>query len=314
MPPDARAWTVLVPRAQGYGFSPGVLAGLWTHLTAWQSHIGALLAAACVTIVLVWQRRGLPSLLTDAAPLGAVLVISVSDYFREAGAGSTLTLIGLFAAPYYAALAGFLVTWTIESPRRIATGVACAVVVVAVAFTVYAPPHQVADAKMIGQLRRANTVAADLCGKHQTILVTVFPEMFFDCPQAQYALYVSFGQLAGAYPRFYTGQTVLDRHPSTDYVVSIDFYGMPLPRADWLTGYHLIRKIPAPFGYTSTFYNPTDMLVYARDPQTAHQRPLPPTRTRTTEHRVRARSLPRGPSHSRPFRSSRWFGSTILRA
>ncbi len=265
MPADARAWTLLVPRSQGYGLSLPAFAGFWTNLWAWQPHLLTLAVATCVTMALLWRRNGLRSLPTDVAPLLAVLVTALGGFFRQAGTGSNLTLLGLFAVAYYAVLAGMLVTWSVATGRRTAAGIVAALIVVAVPLTTYFPARQIPDATMLGQLRQAQTVATELCARHEAILVTVFPEMFFDCPTARFALTVSFGQLVAAYPRYYVGQTPLDVAPVTPYVVSVDFYGMPVPLPGWLKDYHIIRKVPAPFGYASTFYWPSNMLVYARN-------------------------------------------------
>jgi hypothetical protein len=81
------------------------------------------------------------------------------------------------------------------------------------------------------------------------------------------ALDVDFGQLVGAYPRYYLGPTVLDRPPTTAFVVDSDFWGMSKPPAYWLNNYHVIKKLPAIFGLGSPFYWPTNILVYARGPE-----------------------------------------------
>ncbi len=266
--PEARLWTLIVPGSQWYDFSLREH-NLWAQITYWEPFLGVLTVAIIFAFWFLKRMGGNRSFIIDAAALVGILVTALSGYFKIFGVWNNLALFGMFAVPYYAMLVGLLLSSSLERLKLWAAGVTVVAIGLATPLTLFMSPRQAPDPRLVAQMQTAQVYADQLCAKNQPIMVNMFPELFLNCPNASFALNIDFGQLASAYPRFYAGPTVMDYSPSETYVVCSDFYGMPLPLGTWLHAYHVVKRLPVPFGYGQTFYWPVTLLVYERGPQPA---------------------------------------------
>src|ERR1700722_12276639 len=264
--PAERQWTLLIPGSQGYDFSPTHTLGLWMMVSTWAPYLGVLFLGAIVAIVLLRMVGGNRAIIVDAAAFAAILLTALSGYFKVFGVWNNITLIALFSVPYYAFFVGLLLAAAVERLQQWTVGLLCAAFAVGMPLGLFIQHRQAPDAQMVADFRDVQTYANQLCAEHQSMIVTMFPEFFFDCPTAKFALFLDYGQLTTAYPHYFIGPTVVDVPPTEKYIVGSSFVWMDSARPSWYTGYHVIKRLPAVFGYGNTIYGPTPLVVWERNP------------------------------------------------
>lgn len=278
-----RQWTLLIPGSQGYDFGPVHTIGLWMVVTTWLPYLGVMFVGTIVAMVLLRANDGNRSIIIDAAPFAGILVTALSGYFKVFGVWNNISLIALFGAPYYALFVGLL--WMpVERMRQWTVGLACAVFAVATPLGMFIQTRQPPDGRMSADFTAIQSYADQLCAQHQSMIVTIFPEFFFDCPTAKFALFVDYGQLTTAFPHYFIGPTVVDLPPTEKYIVSSSFVWMDSARPSWYDGYHVIKRLPAFFGYGSSVYWGTHLVVWERNPpkvKVHHVIVVPPATTKS---------------------------------
>ncbi len=258
MPGDERAWTLLVPLGQPYEFTAARIADCWRFLTYWEPYLALSLAPAGVMLYTLWRRCGARALAVDGAVLGAVALVSFSAFFKALGIWNNLTFLCLGTVPYASALLGlFFVEKAFDVRRGILASVAFASLI-AVGTGLRTAPKQVADAQINTELSAVYAMAKELCATRQTILVTAFPDAFFGCPTAAYALTGSYLELQVAFPRYNGGPTAFDAPATAHYVVTTAAVSgparPPLPGA-WAAGYpHVAKDLPAVSGWGANYF------------------------------------------------------------
>jgi len=263
--PAERQWTLLIPGSQGYDFTPVHTLGLWMQVSTWAPYLGVLFLGTIVAMLLLRAVGGNRAVIIDAAAFVAILLTALSGYFKVFGVWNNITLVALFGVPYYALFVGLLLAPPIERLHQWTIGLVCAAFALGTPLGLFIQTRQTPDARMVADFRDAQTYANQLCAQHQSIIVTMFPEFFFDCPTAKFALFLDYGQLTTAYPHYFIGPTVIDVPPTEKYIVGSSFVWMDSARPSWYTAYHVIKRLPAVFGYGSTNYWPTHVVVWERN-------------------------------------------------
>ncbi len=251
LPGDEVDWIFRVPAAHQYQLNLGHVDELIGFLTQHEPFLGVLLVLFPLALIFIVRAEGLRALWIDGAVFLALLAASLAGFFKALGAWNNLTLIGVAMVPYFAALLAVLVTPRILSSAPKVLAFATLGLVLAVPLGLTTPPKQVADDAMMAQMRAVAADADALCRTKQPIAVTVFPELFFDCPTATFTLMNSLEELRAAYPRYYRGKTDADLLPTATYAVDIDAQGLP---PEWVGSYKLQRRLPAVNGWGSNYF------------------------------------------------------------
>jgi hypothetical protein len=257
MPQDVRAWTVLVPAAQPYEFWFSRIAECLKNITSWQAYIGISFIPAAIAIGVLSRRGGRRAALVDAAALLAVAIVAFAGYFKTLGIWNNLTFLCLGTVPYAAALLGFAFDQRlhVRDQRTLALGSLASLVALGLALIGGTKP--VPDAQIKQQMSAVFATAKRLCATNQSIMVTTFPDAFFGCPYAEYALGQSYTELQVAYPKYYVGKTVFDQPTKAHYVVAYNndndppvLVGLPF----WYADYRLVDRFPVVHGWGQGFY------------------------------------------------------------
>jgi hypothetical protein len=220
MPPDMRAWVVLVPLAHTYQFRAARIGNLFYVLAFQEAYLGVLLLAA-IPFGLALPKRRLN--VTDGAALAAVAMAGLAAFFKRLGVENNLLLFAAVTIPYAGALIGEVFVATARRVR----GTVIAAFAVGAALVALLPFRHgspfVLDSR---QARYVDEVATRLCSTgRQVVVLLVLPE-YFGCAKATFALDASLTELRLAYPRYDPGPTLFDRQPTARYVVAGD---LPLP-------------------------------------------------------------------------------------
>ena len=266
MPPDMRAWTLFVPLGQPYELWAPRLADCVRFLTYWQPYLAVGFIAAGVALIVLGLRTGPRGLAIDAAALAAVAVVAFTGYFKTLGIWNNLAVLGLGTAPYAGALLGFGFGWRTRAMGRLLLASAGFASLLALGIALRGGEKQVPDAQIDRELSAVKALAGTLCATKQTIVVTVFPEPFLDCPTAQFALGQSYLELQTAYPRYYAGPTVFDRPIDARYVVIATAVTGPPGRlglpAPWAHGYtNLVKRLVVVQGWGANYF-PVELRVF----------------------------------------------------
>ncbi len=256
MPTNMRAWVFSVPAAHSYEFWRfGSFLEFFGRL---QSHLGLLTVLAIATIVYFGRHEGRRRLVYDLIPLVAIASIALSGYFKVYGRWNDLTIFGMFAIPYVAAIAAYV---SRPAAWSAATQVRNLVVVALLIMTTMGFENQhavVADPAAVASMQSVQKAANALCAKKQTILVVADPGMFFDCPTARYSLWLSEVELRAALPSYNPGPTAWDKPVDDRYIVDLDFW--PIPPV-WSKSYKIVQTIPTVYGW-QYFYTPVKFRIW----------------------------------------------------
>jgi len=266
LPNDVRAWILFVPLNQPYEFWPARIAQCWQYVTFWQPYLAVSFVPAAAALGLLGRRCGLRALSVDAAAIVALAIVAFTGFFKTLGIWNNLTFLAIATIPYAGALlgSGFLASYR---GARVAASVAVAFVTLfALGVALRGGEKQVPDAQIYSELSAVDALATQLCATKQPIVVTVFPQAFFGCPTAIYALVPSFQELTVAFPRYYAGPTAFDQPIAARYaVVAAGTNGaaahLGLPGA-WKAEFpHLIKRVVAVQGWGANYF-PVEVRVF----------------------------------------------------
>jgi hypothetical protein len=212
-------------------------------------------------IAALWRHAGRYTVWADVAALLGVALVAFTGFFKVLGIWNNLTILTAVTIPYAAALLGLTVATKKYTTRTSVLATVSFVALFAFGISLQAGPKQIADDKIEGEMQALSTFADQLCASKQTILVTQFPDVFFDCPTASYALVPSYAELQVAFPRYYAGPSVFDETPNARYLIASGV--LPLTAA-WAHRYHAIKSLPVVSGWGANYF-PFDLKVYERD-------------------------------------------------
>jgi hypothetical protein len=239
MPADMRAWTVLIPLAHRYEFTPDKFGGGLSALTWAGPYLGATFLLFLALAFVVRAKAGARALWVDAAALAAVASAALSAYFKQLGIINDLTLLGAATLPYAGAALGALYAAGRAGSARSTTALLALGAALALSLATHPDDSRpTLSSRDERNVARTKVLAAELCAGGRTILVVAPLEEFFACRAARFALAASFTELRLAYPRFDAGPTALSRVPDTDYVVGPED---PEPPDAWLAHYHRVH-------------------------------------------------------------------------
>jgi hypothetical protein len=249
-PNDEIVWTFLIPRAHSYELTPIRIADCWAFLTHWEPFLSVLLALFPVTLAFLARREGARVLWLDGLAVFIVLLTAFAGFFKVLGAWNNLSMIGVGTVPYFAALLGIL------SSSRVIAAAPRALVLTGFALSLAVPlgltiePKQEPSAEIVTTMRAVQRAADDLCRLKKPIVVTIYPDMFFNCPYAVFALSDSYLEIANARPR-YDVATVFDK--PTKFAYSMTWNTRPgLPT--WTPLFKLQREMPGFFGWGAHYF------------------------------------------------------------
>jgi hypothetical protein len=251
LPHDMLAWIFKVPSAHLYQLNAQHTSDFIAFMTKYEPFLSVLLVLFPLAAIFIARKSGRRALWIDAAVLVGTLAVAMAGYFKALGAWNNLTLIGVTMVPYLATLLGVLVTQRIlgAAPRPLAF--AALFLVLAVPLGLSTPPKAIPDDQTMATMRGLAAAADALCKTGKPIAVTVYPDLFFNCPNASNTLFVSFEELRQAYPRYYAGPTDDDLPPTATYAVGIDNYGLS---PAWSGSYTEIRRIPGVIGWGAGYF------------------------------------------------------------
>jgi hypothetical protein len=261
MPPDMRAWTLLIPGAHGYEFTqPARAAALLRDVFLRQFYVAAELIVVALVSVLLARREGARAYIIDGAAALAVIAAAILAYFKVLGGWNNLTAIELFSAPYCAALVAPLVSVRIVAKAPWQLTVAATVLLTCVGLGInVSEPFAVANTEVRAQMTAIQAEAKALCAEGKPVLALAVPDMFLDCPTARLFPMVAYLEEEYARSGFAAGLYVVDRPPAFPRVVDMDLF--PIPRR-WQRFYRVIRTYPAVFGF-GNYYNFEHLRVWA---------------------------------------------------
>ena len=265
LPSDVRAWILFVPLNQPYEFWPARIADCWRFLTFWEPYLAVSFIPAAAALVLLGRRCGVRALPVDAAAIVALAVVAFTGYFKTLGIWNNLTYLAIATIPYAGALLG---SGFLESYRgaRVAAAGAAFLTLFALGIALRGGEKQVPDAQIYAELSAVDALATQLCATKQPIAVTVYPQAFFGCPTAIYALVPSFQELQVAFPRYYAGPTAFDRPIAARYaVVAAGTSGaaakLGLPGA-WKAEFpRMVKRLTAVEGWGANYF-PVEVRVF----------------------------------------------------
>ncbi len=251
LPHDMLAWIFKVPSAHLYQLTAQHTTDFIAFMTKYEPFLSVLLVLFPLAAIFIARKSGRRALWIDAAVVVGTLGVAMAGYFKALGAWNNLTLIGVTMVPYLATLLGVLVTPRIlgAAPRPLAF--AALILVLAVPLGLSTPPKAIPDDHTMATMRGLAAEADALCKTGKPIAVTVYPDLFFNCPNATSTLFVSFEELRQAYPRYYAGPTDDDLPPKATYAVGIDTYGLsPV----WTAAYKEVKRIPGVIGWGAGYF------------------------------------------------------------
>ncbi len=266
LPHDVRAWVLFVPLNQPYEFWPARIAQCWHFLTFWEPYLAVSFVPAAAALVLLGRRCGRRALFVDVAALVALAVVAFTGYFKTLGIWNNLTFLAIATIPYAGALfgTGFLASY--RGARAAAAAVAF-LTLFALGIALRGGEKQVPDTQIYAELSAVDALATQLCATKQPIAVTVFPQAFFGCPTAIYALVPSLEELQVAFPRYYAGPTAFDRPIAARYAVVAAGTSGParpclgLPGA-WKAEFpHMVKRLTAVQGWGANYF-PVEVRVF----------------------------------------------------
>jgi hypothetical protein len=257
MPQDVRAWTVLVPAAQPYEFWLSRIVECLKNITSWQAYIGISFVSSAIAIGVLIRRDGRRAALVDAAALLSVAIVAFAGYFKTLGIWNNLSFLCLGTVPYAAALLGFAFDQRLDDRDQRTLALGSLATLCALGLALLGGTKPVPDAQINQQMSAVFAAAKRLCATNQSIMVTTFPDAFFGCPYAEYALGQSYTELQAAYPKYYVGKTVFDQPTNAHYVVAYNndndppiLMGLPA----WYAAYRLVDRLPTVHGWGQNFY------------------------------------------------------------
>jgi hypothetical protein len=258
-PADERAWIFFVPRAHRYELLLNRIWDCWIFLTYWEAYLSFLIVAAGVAIAFIVRAQGRRELPIHATAVGIILLASLAGYFKVLGEWNNLTLIGIVTMPYMGALLGVLVTPRTWQSSRLVMGLTVALAL-ALPLALIPDPKQVPNRTIYRAMERVKQAANELCQRKTQIMVTWYPELFFDCPYATFVLVDSYQELVAAFPGYYIGPTVVDVPTQATYAVGVDRDIKLLPGV-WRKEFKVEQATPAFYGWGANYW-PVQFRIY----------------------------------------------------
>jgi hypothetical protein len=258
-PADERSWIFFVPRAHRYELIPTRIWDCWIFLTYWEPYLSLLIVGAGVAIAFIVRAQGKRELPIHATAVGIVLLASLAGFFKVLGEWNNLTLIGIVTMPYMGALLGVLVTPRTWQSSRLVMGLSVALAVT-LPLALISDPKQVPNRTIYAAMDRVKQAANDLCMRRTQIMVTWYPELFFDCPYATFVLVDSYQELVAAFPGYYVGPTVVDVPTQATYAVGVDRDIKLLPGV-WRKEFKVEQAMPAFYGWGANYW-PVQFRIY----------------------------------------------------
>jgi hypothetical protein len=275
MPGPMRTWSVTGPLQIPYEFSR--LGGLLFDLSVPRKDIGLLTLLAVAGSGLVLRRRvaqsdplGLRreivrSIIVDGCFIGGIALVGMAGYFKRGGSWAEMQILAYACVPYAAVVVATCLRprAAMRIPIRFQAGAAAilALAVLSLNEQGQQPPAPNEYALMANAQHIALRPCADARNR---ILVTAFADLFFTCPNASYALVLSWGAALNDQGYDITDRTVLATDPQTKYVVWLDDPFLVKPPAAWLAQYQLIDQGPVPFGYGQEVYDGAVLQIFQR--------------------------------------------------
>jgi len=269
LPQDVKIWTLIIPASEPISVERtyqifidlfGSRDGVYVNF------IGAMLVATVVTGYAICARSGKEWAILIGGALVAAIITAIPAFLKQGGTWNNLVLIAVCCVPFTGLLVAlpFRATTAGTLSRGLSYIGAAALALMTLSFAL--SNQQTPRALDVEHLANARAFAERLCRDHpkDRVYTTLFPDLFFGCPNSLYHSQWAIGDISWAAPKFTIGTTV-DADPHTRYAAYVvsPHFGSP----QWLlSNYSPIWSTPVIVGEWYTQYDHVPLTFYERKP------------------------------------------------